>query len=1282
MTTATLPTTLSELLQNRAATLGDQTAYVFLSGPPEQEQADSMTFAELDARARRVAALLQRNAVDLGDRVLLLCRPGLDYVSAFMGCLYAGAVAVPAYPPRNKQHMVRIAGIVRNAGANTILCSPDDLERCTTWIADTEASGSTLLDVGAAEAVPPLHAPAGVPPSHVAFLQYTSGTTGTPKGVMVSHGNLMHNLGMLREWFAYDERSTMVSWLPPYHDMGLIGVILTSLYGGFRSVLMAPERFIQHPYLWLRAISEYRADLTGAPDFAYRMACRRISDEQLATLDLSCIRTAYNGAESVRAGTLSDFAKRFAAAGFSAGSFRPCYGLAEGTLFVAGRTAQQPIRTVCADQAALQRQSVVIRGEFAGVSPAPLDRPGERVLVSVGRPAGDQRVVVRDLETNGRCVDGTIGEICVAGPSVAAGYWQLDEQTQSTFRHTLAGNPDQAFMRTGDLGFMLGGELYVTGRLKDMVILAGRNYYSEDIEYALIVGVPELVPNGCAAFMDDQVDAERLIVVAEVERTQRKGNLDGFIDAIRQAIWSRLDIGPSAIVLVSPGSVPKTSSGKVRRSTCRTQLRDGELTILAQWDVETGAHTPTPERRPPDRRPPDRRQPARPAAAIDAPPADGRRQHAASTVDELNDWLRHYARTRIDSRTIDERRTIPPHVVLDFGNQGLLGMPIDRSYGGLGFTHRDTLRVISQLAAIDSTLAFFVGLNNTLGILPIMQHAQAPLRDELLPSLASGRMLAAFAMSEPAAGSHPRAITSRAQRIDSGDWLVSGNKSWCGSSAWAGIVNVFARQADGAGMVGLAVRPGTPGVRIGAEELTMGVRGMIQNSLHLDRARISDAYRLGGIGQGMSVAQQAMNIARLAIAAVCLGGMKRCAQLMHRYGARRRIGTGLLLDNPLSRLRLGELRHRIDGLGVLVEHLAAELDLGVAVPEDCLLISKILGSELLSQSADEMMQFLGGRGYVETNLAPQIFRDARLTRIFEGPTETLLVHLGSRLLNGSDDLLRYLETALGAGVLARELRQLGEQLAQDGLANASKLDGAAHAAVWVNYWLGTVAQWGVLLAVIERAAAQQRIDDGALRWAQSQYELAIEAAQRQVGLRSALSTTAELNAWAERNGVEIGSIEQTIPGASQSVDSLLVAEAGAHSVSREPDEPAGEDAGSVAGLIAPEPASRIDRERVASVEQWLIAWLGERLKHRKLRLTRESTFAEIGFDSILAVEMTMVFSETFSVTVDPSAVWDYPSIRALSAHLAPRIHGAAPAAAVAHADSDAPSPIAAQPSTL
>ena len=1245
MTNETLPMTLNELLRHRASTMEDRTAYVFLSGPPDREQADSMTFADVDERACRIAALLKQHAVGIGDRVLLMCRPGHDYIGGFLGCLYAGAVAVPVYPPRNRQHMARIAGIVRNAGVGTILCSTEDITRCVAWLADKEASGCTLLDVELAGAMDPTYPPVDVPPSHVAFLQYTSGTTGTPKGVMVSHANLLHNLEQICTWLGSDEQSTMVSWLPPYHDMGLIGVILTSLYGGFRCVLMAPERFIQHPFLWLRAISQYRADLTGAPDFAYRMCSRRISDEQRATLDLSCVKAAYSGAESVRASTLSEFVQRFGAAGFAASSFRPCYGLAEGTLFVTGRHEQQLVRSLCIEQAALQQQTVVVRGEFLGVSPEQLDRPGERVLVSVGSPGNGQQVIVCDPHTTERCGDRAIGEIWVSGPSVAAGYWDLDEHTASTFRCDSKGGGMQRYLRTGDLGFLRGDELYVTGRLKDMVILSGCNYYSEDIEYAVIAGAQELVPNGCAAFTGDEVDAERLIVVAEVERTRRKSNLNDVINTIRKAIWNHLGISASAIALVSPGSVPKTSSGKVRRSECRIRLRDGALTVLARWDVESGAQ-PSGH---------DSLAVNSAACEFEASSAIRLEGRDASSADDAIDWLRQYARTRIDSRSIDERRTIPPHIVLDLGNRGILGMQVDRSWGGLGLGHRDMFRVISQLATIDSTLAFFAGLNNTLGILPIMRHAQPALRDELLPQLATGRMLAAFAITEPGAGSHPRAMMSRARRIEGGDWLVSGHKCWSGSSAWAGIINVFSRRADGAGMIGLAVRPGTPGVRIGAEELTMGVRGMIQNSIHLDRARISDACRLGELGQGMTVAQEAMNSARLGIAAICTGVMKRCAQLMHRYGARREISTGLLLDNPLSRQRLGDLRHRIAGLNAFVDHLASDLDDGGDVPEDALLVAKILGSELLSQSVDEMMQFLGGRGYIETNLAPQIFRDARLTRIFEGPTETLLVHLGSRLLNGSDDLPNYLERNLGAAVLARELRELGEQMMDDGLTNAVHLGGAAHAAIWVAYWFGAVAQWALLLAVVERAATLRRVDDATLDWAQCQHELAIEAAQRQMRLRSALPTSVQLSDWALSNELDIGSIEQTVPGANQQLDPLLrVADA----VRADNDERATHDRENLDAAprqVMPEPVRLVERELGYSIERWLMDWLDERLKARGLSLRPATTFAEIGLDSILAIELTMEFNATFSVAVDASAVWDYPSISTLAAYLATQI---------------------------
>ncbi|AJY31007.1 hypothetical protein BTM_4906 [Burkholderia thailandensis 34] len=1283
MTTTNLPKTINELLRVRAATRGEKVAYLFLSGQPDDEQRQSITFAELELSARRVALMLQRQSVGIGERVLLLCRPGLDYIAGFLGCLYAGAVAVPAYPPRNRQHASRVVGIVESAGAKAILSTGDDFARCTKLLEDTAASHVALLDLDAAKPLDATFEPADVAPSHIAFLQYTSGTTGKPKGVMVTHGNLIHNLALIGEWMGYHEESTMVSWLPPYHDMGLIGGILTSLFGGFRCVLMAPERFIQHPFLWLRAISDYRADVTGAPDFAYRMCSRRVPDEQLATLDLSCLKTAYSGAESVRYGTLAEFAQRFAPAGFDPQRFKPCYGLAECTLLVAGRSAPRPLRTVCVDQAALQQQKVVIRRAFEGLAPQTDERDGERVLVSVGVPIGEQRVVVRDLNTNERCADDEIGEICVAGASVAPGYWQQYEQTLATFQRGIGGEAGQEFAGTGDLGFYHRGDLYVTGRLKDMIIIAGRNYYSEDVEYAVIGSRPELVPNGCAAFTVDAGDEERLVVVAEIERTHRKGDLDALLKGIREAIWLRHDISPGAVLLVSPGSVPKTSSGKVRRGECRKRLRDGELTVLARWDADdlTAAATRGAAAAPASSTSPAApasqasqascAAPAGKAKAADAADAGGAASPNAAKVEQLKDWLRHYARTRIDSRTIDERRTIAPHIVLDFGNEGLLGMQIDRAYGGLGFTNREMLQVVAQLATIDSTLAFFVGLNNTLGIRPIMLHAQPALRDELLPLLATGRTLAAFALTEPAAGSNVRAIASVAQRVDGNQWLVSGQKSWSGSSAWAGVINVFAKQADGAGMVGLAVRQGTPGLRIGAEDLTMGVRGMIQNTLHLDRARVSDACRLGSPGQGMAVAQQTMNFARLGIGAVCVGAMKRCAQLMHRYAARRRIGTGLLLDHPLARQRIGDLRHRIDGLSALIEQLAADFDAGRDAPEDGLLIAKILGSECLSQTSDELMQMLGGRGYIETNVAPQIFRDARLPRIFEGPTETLLAHLGSRLLNGGDDLLGYLGERTGAGALAAELRGLGEQLLGEGLANADALGGAAHAANWVNYWLGSVAQWALLLAVVEQAAKRRGVDGATLEWAQSQYELAVEAAQRQVGRRRVLSSAAQLAEWGQRVEREIGPIEQTVPGATQRIDPLLRAEYDMHAPPSDIGAAPAADEPPPAADVSPEPepapASAVQAapELKREIERWLLTWLGERLRNRRIALTAETTFADIGLDSILAVELTMAFGDAFRTTVDASAVWDYASIDALATHLAARMDRHAPAQAAA-----------------
>jgi acyl-CoA synthetase (AMP-forming)/AMP-acid ligase II/alkylation response protein AidB-like acyl-CoA dehydrogenase/acyl carrier protein len=1237
--------TLNALLRSYSSTQPERTAYLFLSGSPEEEHRESIDFAGLDVAARRVAALLSRAGVDNGDRVLLLCQPGLDYIYGFLGCLYAGVVAVPVYPPRNRHHAARVVSIVEDAGARAILCTPGDLARCDKLLRETDAPDIPLLNLGDAREIRQTAEPPDVSPAQIAFLQYTSGTTGKPKGVMVTQANLMHNLGLIHRWFGSDQQSTMVSWLPPYHDMGLIGGILAPLFGGYRAVLMAPERFVQHPHLWLRAISDHRATVTGAPDFAYRVCCRRVTDEQLATLDLSSLGTTFSGAEPVRASTLTEFAHRFGPAGFDPESFAPCYGLAEGTLLVTGRARQAPLHTVYADLALLQSQQLAIREECDGLQQRETSLGGLREIVSVGIPAGEQRVVVRDPRTGTRCSEDTVGEVCVSGPSVAAGYWRQLERTADAFRSGVEGDAPGEFLRTGDLGFFHRGELYIAGRLKDMIIIAGRNYYSEDIEYTATSVHASLVPNGCAAFSIERDGEEQLVVVAEVERTQRKGDLDGTLQALQEAIWRRHDIAPAAIVLVLAGNVPKTSSGKVRRSECRSRLQHDELSILAQygeWRGESSAeiglaltkHTPSP--------------PSGPAIVEPSPPAAA----AQDSVERLNDWLKHYARTRIDTRTMDERRTVPPHIVLDFGNQGLFGMSIDESHAGLALPHGQMLRVLSQLGAIDLTLAFFVGLNNSLGILPILRHGQSSLRAELLEPLARGRMLAAFALTEPAAGSNPHAIAATARRLESGHWLVNGRKSWSGSSAWAGVINVFAKQADGAGMVALAVRQGTPGLVIGAEELTMGLRGMIQNTLHLHDARVDDAARLGAAGAGMAIAQETMNVARLGIGAIAVGSMRRCAEIMHRYAGRRTVGTGILLANPLTRQRLGDLRHRIDALDALVTALAIELDAGRSAPSDGLLIAKVLGSEFLSQSTDELMQTLGGRGYIETNYVPQMYRDARIARIFEGPSEVLLSHLGNRLLNHGDDLSGFVETRLGACSLAAELRQLADELAQDALRNSEPLGGATEATQWLHYWLGTIAQWALLLAVVEQAAQQRRIDPATLAWAQHQYESAVETTQRQVNRRRTLASVDVLNDWAASLARDIGPIEQTVPPATTALDPLLRDEIEtmrmpAHEHTAVSSEPPG---------APPAPSSSgADPALEARLQSWLLQWLGKRTRHRQLTLSPATRFAAIGLDSLLAIELTMAFSDEFGAMLDTSAVWDHATIGELSAHIAEQL---------------------------
>ena len=563
--------------------------------------------------------------------------------------------------------------------------------------------------------------------------------------------------------------------------------------------------------------------------------------------------------------------------------------------------------------------------------------------------------------------------------------------------------------------------------------------------------------------------------------------------------------------------------------------------------------------------------------------------HAQPTADltragQLIQWLRDYADQRLNSRLIDERRTIPPSVVLDFGNRGLLGMHTSEQYGGLGLSIGETLRVLQQIAAIDLTLAIFTA-TNILAARLIERHAQPALRNELLPHLARGRELAAFAVTEPGAGSNPAAITTRAIPDGQGGWRLTGAKQWIGSAAWAGAINVFAQRYDSSGaplgMAGFVVRQGAPGLEIGPEALTMGLRGMVQNTLHLHGAPVTADDVLGELDQGAAIAQETMMFTRLCLGAICVGGMKRCVQLMHRYASRRTVATGLLLDNPVSLLRLSELTAAIEALDALVMRTATLMDAGGTAPSPALLACKVLGSELLWQAADTLVQMLGGRGYEEKNVAPQIMRDARVFRIFEGPTETLTMHLGALALT-SDEVQQCLATTFDNPDLAGVLREIAAEVQARSAGPAAPFADRASALTWAYAVAGEVALDALLLAAAEYAMRHLPAAplSHPVTWAQQRFAHSITRARTATPAETARLDAAAITSLVARYADAIGDIEQGLPGVDERIDLLLQRRFAANGAHPPAEMPAHSPSATTGSEATPPKLSEAERQRI------------------------------------------------------------------------------------------------------
>lgn len=544
-------------------TWGDDPVLTFLADGTGEGV--TWTYGDLYRRASRVARELRETA-DPGSRVLLLAPSSLEYVAGFFGCLYAGMLAVPAYPPspvQGRDGIERLLSVASDSTSAVGLTMHDSLPLASQLPVRGQQIPWLALD--SPDTGPPTdeaEVPPGLTSEDIAFLQYTSGSTGDPKGVMVTHGNLAANCSMISAIYRGEPGTCLVSWLPPYHDMGLIGMILTPPVLAMRTVFMPPTVFLRRPVRWLQAMSRFDGRYAGAPNFAYEACAAKVSDDDLAGLDLSGWEVAISGAEPVRLATLDRFAARFEPTGFRRDAFAPSFGLAEVTLMATAGRLGTDATVVEIDPSALA-DGRVERGS-----------PGLQ-LVGSGRPAPGTAVRICDPEAGTDLPDGQVGEIVVSGAHVTAGYWERPEATRDRF--------PGGDVRTGDLGAVVDGQLVVTGRLKDLMILRGRNIYPQDVELSAESAHSSLRRGCAAAFSVDAEDQERLVVVLEVAAGTSEEAHEEILAVVGRTVTESHGVTPDALVLGRPGTVPKTSSGKVRRSETKRQFQLGELSAIAGW---------------------------------------------------------------------------------------------------------------------------------------------------------------------------------------------------------------------------------------------------------------------------------------------------------------------------------------------------------------------------------------------------------------------------------------------------------------------------------------------------------------------------------------------------------------------------------------------------------------------------------------------------------------------------------------------------------------------------
>ncbi|MGV7196347.1 AMP-binding protein [Xanthomonas axonopodis] len=1118
---------------------------------------DQLTFLQLSERTRMAASVLRAN-VALGGRVGILLTNSIEYIVSVFAAQAAGLVPVPLMEPS------------KGAGARSRRLEDvlGDCQASAVIVNDASLDTGSLVRLSTAQ----LLAPAAVldwediHPQEVAFLQYTSGSTTHPKGVIVTHANLVSNSLQLSAGLGTHADTVFGSWLPLFHDMGLVGKVMHPLQLGASSHLIRPETFMRHPRRWLEMISNERVSISAAPNFAYERCCDVVTDR--AELDLSCWTLALNGSEPVRAQTLVRFAESFAECGFQHYYFQPVYGMAEATLFVTSRGVGNPIRTTTSRE--------------GNDAPA-----GARTLVSVGRAWRDAAIVVWNTRERREAVEGETGEILIAGSNCSTGYFGRPELSTVTFGVQVPGSPLQ-YVQTEDLGFMHDGELYITGRSKEIIMLRGRNHYPQDVESAAQSADARLVRDGGAAVQLESAHGSAVVLVQELVPGTSEIAAQLCADAVA-AVMEATGVRLDAVIPIRRGQLPKTTSGKIARAQVRMLLKEGRF----------------------------------PGFSLDM-------VHARQRLGDMLEWWRQNA-PRWDGRLADERRSIAPHVILQMGRRGVMGLNQPLAIGGAELGVAGMMRMVREASATELTLAAFVGVHNGLVVEPIARFGSPEQQARWLPDLASGRSLGCFALTERNGGSNPRAIKARAV-LRGETWHLEGRKTWIGTAAWSDVAVFFAYAylADGQalGMTAFLVPTNAPGVMLGPETLTLGVRGMVQSDLDLVDVQLDAGHVLGRPGQGFEIAQQTMTLGRLGVANMALGSLQGNLKIWHAYAAERVIASGRLLDHPVTQARLFQAHAEAAGVGWWCDTIATQIERQQHVPVEVVSLLKVAASETSWNGVDKLLQAMGGRGYDESNQVAQRWRDSRLLRIFEGASEALQSYAGHALASGQEATRLYLGEQISEPLILSfnaAVAALMDACHEAGLAPAAMHATVGHAAC---LWL---LQSGLRAAWPDDADRQHAEATLEAKWR----GVLDQAIREAVWLPSAAPSMERLVA-----------MPGAVPWVPQPMR-IALAPSLAQSIVATVSVPAPVPVSAESPLGTTANVSRGD----------IAAWLSQWIAHHSPTvppMRTDRTFTELGLDSVDAVDMIDALIQRYGMALEPGLLWEFPTIDRLSAYLATR----------------------------